>query len=48
MGLALFADGAKVGDIDAIIQSCPQDFFARGSSYFLAVNGYSDAFDFGQ
>jgi len=36
--LAPFPNSAKVGDVDAVIQSCPQDLFPRGSSYFLTIN----------
>jgi hypothetical protein len=42
------SDSAKVGDVDAVIQSCPQDFFTRGSPYFLAVNRQRDFLDFRQ
>jgi hypothetical protein len=43
-----FSDSAEIGDIDVIIQSCPQDLFTRGSSYFLAVNRQRDLLDFRQ
>jgi hypothetical protein len=35
---APFSEGTKVGDVDVIIQSCPQDLLPWGSSYLLAVN----------
>jgi len=47
-GLALFPNGAKVGDVDVIIQSCPQDVFAWGSSYSLTINRQRNAFSFYQ
>jgi hypothetical protein len=46
--LTFFSNSAKVGDVDAVVQSCPEDLFPRGSSYFLAVNRQRDFFDFGQ
>ena len=46
--LAPFPDSTKIGDIDVTVQSCPQDLFAGGSSYFLAVNRQRDFFDFRQ
>ena len=46
--LGLFPDSTEIGDIDIIVQSCPQDLLIRGSSYFLAVNRQRDLFDFRQ
>jgi hypothetical protein len=47
-GLAPFSNSAKVGDVDAIVQSCPQDLFAWGSSYCLTVNCQRNVFNFYQ
>jgi hypothetical protein len=44
--LALFPDGAKVRDVNIIIQSCPQDHFAWGSPYFLAINSQGNTVSF--
>ena len=35
-------DGAEVGDIDSVLQSCPEDLFTFGSPYFLTINRYGD------
>jgi len=45
---APFPDGTKVGDVDAIIQSCPQDLLPWGSSYFLTVNRQRNLLNFCQ
>jgi len=46
--LAPFPNSTEIGDIDVIVQSCPQELFTVGSSYFLAINRQRDFFDFGQ
>jgi hypothetical protein len=43
--LAPFPNGTKIGNIDVIVQSCPQNLFTGGSSYFAAVNRQRDFFD---
>jgi hypothetical protein len=46
--LALLPDSTEIGDVDVIIQSCPQNLLAWSSSYFLAINCQRDFFDFRQ
>lgn len=38
-GVGLFTNGAEVGDIDAILESCEEDVIVFAGFYFLAVDG---------